>query len=67
MYHFKQANDFMQAMAKDDYYVIVYKVLAYLYLQLKSGADIDPPVLSNKGIFCNINYKYWSYIMGNMQ
>ena len=29
-------------MAKDDYYVIVYKILAYLYVQLKKGEPIDP-------------------------
>ena len=29
-------------MPKDDYHVIAYKILAYLYVQLKAGADIDP-------------------------
>ena len=28
-------------MAKDDYYVIVYQTLAYLYIQLKAGKRID--------------------------
>lgn len=28
-------------MAKDDYFVIVYKILSYLYVQLKSGEDVD--------------------------
>ena len=27
-------------MAKDDYYVIVYKILAYLYVRLKNGDDV---------------------------
>lgn len=26
-------------MAKDDYFVIVYKILAYLYMKLKNGED----------------------------
>lgn len=31
-------------MAKDDYYVIVYKILAYLYVQLKKGESVELPV-----------------------
>lgn len=29
-------------MAKDDYFVIVYKILAYLYMKLKNGEEIEP-------------------------
>lgn len=54
-------------MAKDDYYVIVYKIFAYLYVQLKAGADIDPSVISNESVLFDINYRYWSYIMENIQ
>ena len=33
-------------MAKDDYHVIVYQILAYLYAQLKAGEDPDEAMLS---------------------
>lgn len=54
-------------MAKDDYYVIVYKVLAYLYTQLKSGELVDPKMLSHDGRLFQINESYWLYILENMQ
>ena len=53
-------------MAKDDYHVIVYKVLAYLYVQLKKGESIDEKCLVHDGVLFKINYKYWTYIMENM-
>lgn len=53
-------------MAKDDYYVIVYKILAYLYSQLKKGEPIDPKMLVNDGGLFQINAKYWVYIFQNM-
>ena len=33
-------------MAKDDYHVIVYQILAYLYQCLKTGKDVDSKMLS---------------------
>lgn len=53
-------------MAKDDYYVIVYKILAYLYVQLKAGEDIDSEMISHDSQIININEKYWNYIMRNL-
>ena len=53
-------------MAKDDYYVIVYQILSYLYSQLKKGKDIEPEKLLHDGTLFNINYDYWVYIMVNM-
>lgn len=53
-------------MAKDDYHVIVYKILAYLYVQLKNGEIIDKKCLMHDSILFNINYRYWAYIMKNM-
>lgn len=53
-------------MAKDDYYVIVYKILAYLYKQLKSGQPIEPEMLKHDGMLFQINKQYWVYIMQNM-
>ena len=54
-------------MAKDDYFVIVYKILAYLYQQLKKGEKIDRNKISYDSKYCNINKEYWIYIMENMQ
>lgn len=53
-------------MAKDDYYVIVYQVLSYLYQTLKKGEDVDPDELKPGKLF-DINEKYWLYIFENMQ
>ena len=53
-------------MAKDDYHVIVYKILAYLYVQLKNGEKIDKKCLMHDGLLFQINQRYWTYIMKNM-
>ena len=53
-------------MAKDDYHVVAYKILAYLYVQLKAGADIDPQCLAHEGRLFQINRRYWTYIMENL-
>lgn len=53
-------------MAKDDYYVIVYQILSYLYQRLKKGEDVDPRQISVKSDFFSINKRYWSYIMVNL-
>ena len=53
-------------MAKDDYYVIVYQVLAYLYQCLKKGTPVDVEMLKPKKLY-DINEKYWLYIMEHMQ
>lgn len=42
-------------MARDDYYVIVYQILAYLYQKLKKGQDIDPKEISNNCTLFKIN------------
>lgn len=54
-------------MAKDDYFVIVYKILAYLYTSLKTGNPIDPECLMYDGSMFQINRKYWVYILFNME
>lgn len=53
-------------MAKNDYYVIVYKILAYLYSRLKSGLPIEPEMLMYDGGMFQINRTYWVYIIQNM-
>ena len=52
-------------MAKDDYHVIVYQILSYLYQQLKSGAPVDEQMLSAEALF-GINEKYRGYILKNL-
>lgn len=49
-------------MARDDYHVIVYQILSYLYKQLKAGEPVDPNMLESKALF-DINEKYRQYII----
>lgn len=53
-------------MAKDDYAVIVYKILAYLYMQLKKGEKNDAKMLMYDGPLFQINRTYWVYIFWNL-
>ncbi|WP_456073213.1 YjcQ family protein [Holdemanella biformis] len=53
-------------MARDDYYVIVYQILSYLYRSLKEGTEVDPKMLSFDGYLFKINERYWLYIIENM-
>ena len=54
-------------MAKDDYHVIVYQILAYLYQCLKKDESVDVKNLQNYNKFFQINKNYWAYILTNMQ
>ncbi len=47
-----------EVMAKDDYHVIVYQILAYLYKCLKNGIAADPEDLL-PGKLYDINPVYW--------
>lgn len=53
-------------MANDDYHVIVYQILAYLYTTLKEGIPVDPSMLEFQSKYLGINQKYWQYIMENL-
>jgi hypothetical protein len=53
-------------MAKDDYEVIVYQILAYLYQCLKKDLKIDVKHLEAQGKLFVINTKYWKFIMYNL-
>ena len=53
-------------MARDDYYVVVYQILAYLYTQLKSGDPVDQKLLRHDSNYLNINESYWLYIMEHL-
>ena len=54
-------------MAKDDYFVIVYKILSYLYKCLKDGERVEERLINYDSPFIKVNEKYWSYIMWHMQ
>lgn len=54
-------------MAKDDYFVIVYQILSYLYRRLKKGESIDIAFLSHDGPLFKISRNYWAYILYHMQ
>ena len=53
-------------MQKDDYFVIVYNVLRYLYEQLKDGTTtVDCPRLI-KDLGVHIKADYWLYIVNSL-
>lgn len=54
-------------MAKDDYFVIVYQILSYLYQRLKSGEEIDQRMLQPDGPLYSINKQYWAYVFFMLQ
>lgn len=51
-------------MAKDDYFVIVFKILNYLYYCLKNGEEVDAEKISAKDL--KITHEFWSFIIHNM-
>ena len=54
-------------MARDDYHVIVYQVLAYLYQCLKKGNPVDISMLKPGSLLLKeLNEHYWAYIIYNM-
>ena len=53
-------------MAKDDYHVIVYQILCYLYNVLKKGEALHADSLRHEGDFFKIPESYWLYIMVNL-
>ncbi|MBS4462826.1 MULTISPECIES: YjcQ family protein [unclassified Facklamia] len=48
-------------MAKDDYFVIVYQLLKYLYECVKCGVKPDPEKLT--AMYFNVPDNYWAYIL----
>ena len=53
-------------MAKDDYHVLVYQILSYLYQRLKKGEKVDSAMLMYDSPILNINKSYWAYIIYNI-
>ena len=54
-------------MAKDDYFVIVYQILSYLYQRLKRGVAVDGRDLEHNSRLFQINKSYWAYILYHMK
>ena len=59
-------NDWSERMAKDDYHVIAYRILAYLYECLKEGNYPDIKYISHDSEAVNINLNYWEYIIRHL-
>lgn len=53
-------------MAKDDYFVIVYNILSYLYKCLKNDEMVDENMLIESSPLININHRYWVYVFTNL-
>lgn len=53
-------------MANDDYHVIVYRILQYLYACLKAGMRPDKKEIEPDGNRIPIEQAYWEYIMLHM-
>ena len=51
-------------MAKDDYFVITYKLLKILYEALKHGKFITADELNE--LSSSINHEYWIYILATL-
>lgn len=50
-------------MAKDDYPVILYQVLAYLYNCLKKDIPVEEEYLEAQGKLFRINTNYWRFVL----
>lgn len=53
-------------MAKDDYFVIAYRILAYLYACLKAGEPVDIKYLKCGTEDFPVNSTYWEYILRHL-
>ena len=51
-------------MAKDDFFVIAYKMLSYLYACMKAGEDPDTSMISHERY--GIPKRYWMSIITNL-
>lgn len=53
-------------MARNDYYVIAYLILSYLYECLKNDVKPDTKQISHDATNISIPYGYWSYIIRHL-
>lgn len=51
-------------MARDDYFVLAYKVLAYLYQRLKNDEVVEVSYISHKAL--GIGIGYWEYLITHL-
>lgn len=51
-------------MARNDMHVIVYRILTYLYQQLKDGAEIDERKIDEHAF--GIPHSYWVFILSEL-
>ena len=51
-------------MAKDDYFVIAYRIMAYLYACLKAGEQPDFNIIRADAL--DISKNYWEYIIRHL-
>lgn len=54
-------------MSKDDYFVIVYYILKYLYFCLKHGKNAEEEIIMLKEYPAHIESSYIAYILSKMQ
>ena len=54
-------------MAYDDMEVVMYKILRYLYDQLKAGRQAEPKMIRAEGDLFVINERYWKWILSEMK
>lgn len=54
-------------MACDDMEVVMYKILRYLYDQLKAGRQAEPKMIRAEGDLFVINERYWKWILSEMK
>lgn len=52
-------------MARDDFHAIVYRILSYIYRQLKSGKLLDPTMISPDEL--DIEPGYWAFILAELK
>lgn len=50
-------------MAQDDMFVVMYKILAYLYDCMKKGVEPKGSMLAHDGDMLNIEQSYWARIL----
>lgn len=50
-------------MSKDDFHVIAYKILRYLYKQIKNGKAVDVDRIMPENSEFVINESYWEFIL----
>lgn len=53
-------------MARDDYHVIVYHLLSYLYDCLKKGRPVDKSIIRLEVYPEEINHSYYRYILEHL-